>query len=167
LTPPAAFGILSAMQRKSLVCWWRLALFGAAVMLPSCASGPDAFKEADRDGDGKLSRQELANVFLNAVYSAGDADGDSKITFKEWTTVDPKADKAAFALRDKDGDGAVTPAELKSYAEGKKSFDKLFQAIDTSKDGFVQRDEAKVFHENLSKTEGETEIEKLINYSKR
>ncbi len=155
------------MQSKPIIRWSRLALLGAAAMLASCASQQDVFKQADLDGDGKLSRPEVARVFLIAIFTAGDANGDSKITFAEWTEVDPKADKAAFALRDKDGDGAVTPEELKAYAEGKKSFDKLFTAIDTSKDDFVQKEEAVVFHENLSKAEGKTEVEKLINYSKQ
>ena len=155
------------MQNPSLQTWRQLALLGAIAAITSCAQQQDAFTQADKDKDGKLSKPELGLVLLNAIYTAGDENGDSKITFEEWTKVDPKADKAGFALRDKDGDGAVTPAELKAYADGKKSFDKLFKSIDTSKDGFVQQEEAKVFHEKLSQTEGKTDLEKLINYSQQ
>lgn len=158
---------MGSMQSNHTKCWSRLALVCAAAAFTSCASQPDAFKQADRDSDGKLSRQELGLVFLTAIYTTGDQNGDAKITFEEWVQVDPKADKAGFGLRDKDGDGAVTPAELKAYAEGKKSFDALFLAIDTSKDGFVQRDEAVAFHAKLSQTEGKSDLEKLINYSKQ
>lgn len=141
-------------------------LAGVAVFA-GCSGGPDPFAEADKDGDGKLSKPELGRVLLNAVYSAGDANGDSRITMEEWKMVDPEAKKSDFELRDSNNDGAVTPAELKAYSDSKKSFDKLFASIDKGGDGFVDRAEAKEFHAAMSAAKGETEMEKLINYSRQ
>jgi Ca2+-binding EF-hand superfamily protein len=149
---------------QSLTRW---ALLGGVAILAGCGGGADPFAEADKDGDGKLSKPELGRVLLNAVYSAGDANGDSRITWEEWKTVDPQAKKSDFDLRDGDRDGAVTPAELKAYSDSKKSFDKLFASIDKSGDGFVDRTEAKDFHSAMMAAEGETEMEKLINYSRQ
>lgn len=147
--------------------WASCALVGAFSLLAGCGGGVDPFVEADKDSDGKLSKPELGRVLLNAVYSAGDANGDSRITWEEWKTVDPKAKPTEFALRDADRDGAVTPAELKAYSDSRKSFDKLFASIDKSGDGFVDRTEAKDFHTAMMAAEGETEMEKLINYSRQ
>ena len=145
----------------------RCALVGGFAILAGCGGAVDPFAEADKDGDGKLSKPELGRVLLNAVYSAGDADGDSRITWEEWKTVDPQATRNDFSLRDSDRDGSVTPAELKAYSDSKKSFDKLFASIDKSGDGFVDRAEAKEFHTAMMAAEGDTEMEKLINYSRQ
>jgi Ca2+-binding EF-hand superfamily protein len=155
------------MQKPSHRFWTRLALAGTLAIAAGCTSGPDAFTEADKDRDGKLSKPELGRVLLNAVYAAGDANGDSHITWEEWQAVDPKAKREDFALRDANGDGAVTPPELKAYSQGKKSFDKLFASIDKSGDGLVDRPEAKEFHTAMMAAQGETEMEKLLNYSRQ
>jgi Ca2+-binding EF-hand superfamily protein len=155
------------MQFGNHSFWARFALAGSLAILVGCSGSVDPFAEADKDGDGKLSKQELGRVLLNAVYSAGDADGDARITWEEWKAVDPQAKPGDFALRDADRDGAVTPAELKAYSESKKSFDKLFASIDKNSDGFVDRIEAKEFHAAMMAAEGETEMEKLINYSRQ
>ena len=145
----------------------RWALVAGVAVLAGCGGGTDPFVEADKDGDGKLSKPELGRVLLNAVYSAADADGDARITWEEWKAVEPKAKQADFNLRDTDRDGAVTPAELKAFSDSRKSFDKLFASIDKGGDGFVDRAEAKEFHAALMAAEGETEMEKLINYSRQ
>lgn len=155
------------MRIPNLRHWPRLALLGLGAMLVACGSGPDAFSQADRDHDGKLSKQELGLTLLNAVFAAGDENGDAKITWEEWLKVDPKAAKKEFQVRDSNNDGAVTPAELKSYAEGRKAFDDLFADIDKNRDGFADQAELKEFHEQVMKAEGKTDLEKLINHTRQ
>jgi Ca2+-binding EF-hand superfamily protein len=155
------------MEQRNQRFWTRLALAGGLAVLASCSGGGDPFAQADKDSDGKLSKPELGSVLLIAVFAAGDADGDSRITWDEWKNVDPQAKPGEFALRDRNSDGAVTADELKAYSDSKKSFDKLFASMDKSGDGFVDRAEAKEFHHAMMAAEGETEMEKLFNYSRQ
>merc|ERR1740129_1354458 len=95
-----------------------------------------AFKRFDRDGDGALTKDELAaamkssgdsysDVEVNAIFSLGDVDGDGEITLEEFVTLmSPSSSnivlrlrtqyknmsdvKAAFKKIDKDNDGLLS-----------------------------------------------------------
>ncbi len=77
-----------------------------------------AFAAIDRDGDGSLSLDELANKPREALFIRRDADADQKLTFEEFLFLrrDPEQvalAKEEFARRDRDGDGLLT---LEEYA---------------------------------------------------
>jgi Ca2+-binding EF-hand superfamily protein len=71
------------------------------------------FKDADRDGDGNLARQEFEamsrqdRLFETIGFAYFDANGDGRITLPEL------ADKPnpAFTVLDKNGDCAISPNE--------------------------------------------------------
>ena len=99
-----------------------------------------AFKRFDRDGDGALTKDELAaamkssgdsysDVEVNAIFSLGDVDGDGEITLEEFVTLmSPSSSnivqrlrtqyknmsdvKAAFKKIDKDNDGLLSKQEM-------------------------------------------------------
>jgi Ca2+-binding EF-hand superfamily protein len=119
----------------------------------------DAFSKADLDCNGILSKQETSLVLLESIYSASDANGDARITFVEWKTVNPDAKKSLFEKRDLDRDGAVTPEELKAYSKREDSFEKLYAAMDLNSDGSIDRNEAKLFHEKIAAAESATNIQ--------
>jgi UMP-CMP kinase len=78
------------------------------------------FNQIDKDGDGRLTREEY-----NAAFDLLDADKDGKITKEEFNCVS----QAPFALLDIDGDGFLSRTE----------FEAGFDVIDTDKDLSISR----------------------------
>ena len=94
----------------------------------------DTFNLFDKDNDGFISVEELEDVMkslgqsptkdeLKDMVNDVDTDGDGRIDFPEFLTMMSrkvheldlnKEMEEAFKVFDKDGDGFITPAELKS-----------------------------------------------------
>jgi Ca2+-binding EF-hand superfamily protein len=103
----------------------------------------ERFRAMDKNGDGKLSREELAGP--PQFFDRLDADKDGFITPQEVTRAavpnggNPAgAGRGAFADRlramDKDGDGKISKDEFSGRAE-------VFDRLDANSDGFVTPDE--------------------------
>jgi hypothetical protein len=90
------------MNKTILVCaavfsfTANLAFSADAAIEPAKQAKPDAFKEADTNGDGGLSRDELAKTdasqfkIFKANFDEMDADKDGKVTMQEakrWVTI--------------------------------------------------------------------------------
>jgi Ca2+-binding EF-hand superfamily protein len=104
------------------------------------------FKEADKDGDGALSKAEAENAKmpgLAAHFDRADANQDGKVGKDELQSGRKRMhDRHAesFKAADTDGDGALTKAE----AEAGK-LDRLvqhFDQLDANKDGKIGPEEA-------------------------
>ncbi|MCY2960796.1 MAG: hypothetical protein NTY35_11570 [Planctomycetota bacterium] len=96
---------------------------------------PHAF---DRDGDGRLRRPELDT----ALFASLDLDRDQRLTPSELSRLPGSARAiryggpaaaAEFASVDRNGDGQVAPAELRTP-------DELWSGLDADRDGAVQLD---------------------------
>jgi len=98
------------MLNKPFACMFVLAVVVAATM-PAVASAQDAaaLLQADRNGDGAVSRDEARTALL-ARFAALDADGDGAISRSEY--VDHALSRL-FRL-DGDGDGQLTRAEMRA-----------------------------------------------------
>jgi Ca2+-binding EF-hand superfamily protein len=114
-----------------------------------------AFKKADGDGDGKLTRDEARSMRRVAKnFDAIDADKDGSVTLDEIRTGmmhkrkmrdgemhggEQMHDRGVqrFKSADKDGSGTLTRDEAKSMPRVAKNFD----AIDADKDGTVSETE--------------------------
>lgn len=84
---------------RTVVCFAGVALLAAA---PVFAAG------ADRDEDGKITREELTAMHAT-LFEQLDANGDGVVTADE-------ADPHFLDLADQDRDGAVSKAENEVYA---------------------------------------------------
>lgn len=118
------------------------AAFGAG---QSSAKLDAAFKKADTDNDGTLTRAEakaMPRVAKN--FAAIDTDNDGTVSLDEIRAAAMKASNAMheravqrFKAADKDNDGTLTKDEAKSMPRVAKHFD----AIDQDKDGTVSEQE--------------------------
>ena len=98
-----------------------------------------AFKMFDRNGDGALSKDELASAMkssgesysdieVNAIFSLGDVDGDGEITLEEFIALmKPSAAQVVQKLS----------KNFKNLTDVKEAFKK----IDSNHDGLLSKDE--------------------------
>ena len=129
------------------------ALIGGAALLASHGFAADqpgarleaAFKKADTDNDGTLTKAEAKTMPRVAKnFDAIDADKDGTVSLDEIRASMKRAgrkmhDRAVekFKAADKDNDGTLTKDEAKAMPRVAKNFD----AIDADKDGTVSEKE--------------------------
>ena len=130
------------------------ALIGCAALVAPSAFSADqpgagkleaAFKKADADNDGTLTRGEAKSMPRVAKnFDAIDADKDGTVSLDEIRASMKQAGKAMhdraverFKSADKDNDGTLTKDEAKAMPRVAKNFD----AIDADKDGTVSEQE--------------------------
>lgn len=105
----------------------------------------EQFKKADKNGDGKVSRQEYGALLIDemAVYFDGNRDG--VIDKAEFVALGGSPE--AFAKLDKNGNGFLTADEAKANQEAVEILTVAFVGADTNGDGFVTLAEAKAYRE--------------------
>jgi len=118
----------------------------------------DAFKKADKDGDGKLTYDEYKEIIkmsklnitdeeFNQIVSMKDVDEDGRISINEFLNTTNsgarKQNDLAFQLLDKNGDGCLTKEEfLQASAKlSKDQVDAVFDRNDVDGDGSLSRQE--------------------------
>jgi Ca2+-binding EF-hand superfamily protein len=109
----------------------------------------DAFKKADTDNDGSLTKDEAKPLKgVSKHFDAIDFDKSGTVTMDEITSHLGSMKKAMFAKgeakfkeADKDHDGTLDKEEAKALPRVSKNFD----AIDTDKDGTVSMEEIAAF----------------------
>merc|ERR1719350_52160 len=126
------------------------------------------FKKLDRDGDGNISKKEMASAGLSeqevvAIFALGDSNGDGEIDLDEFIGVMcPSAAAVVFKVSqtfkgkdgavkafkqiDLDGDGAISKDEMAKANIGgvklsKTEIDAIFQLGDVDKDGAIDLEE--------------------------
>jgi Ca2+-binding EF-hand superfamily protein len=96
-------------------------------------------KHLDKDGDGRISREEAAAApRLAASFDQVDADHDGFLTKDELRAAHKAQRQAHFAKIDTDGDGRISLAEAQANAPRLAA---NFDAVDANHDGFVTKDE--------------------------
>lgn len=102
-----------------------------------------AFAELDADGDGALTRAELA-AHHAARFARADADGDGKLSLEEMqVAARARADARAAAMLerlDTDGDGMLSAEEMPKPRHGDRA-EKIFDRIDADDSGTISQQE--------------------------
>ncbi len=133
-----------------------LALACAATLTLAAPEGREGhmaerFKQADTNGDGKLSREEAAALPMVAKHFDDiDTNKDNFVTPDELRAFHEKMRGEHGKGRgdmlkklDKDGDGRISREEAKAAPRLYEHFD----AIDANKDGYLTVEELKAAHE--------------------
>lgn len=103
--------------------------------------GHGGLKALDKDGDGKISREEAAAApRLAENFDKIDTNHDGFLTRDELQAAHQAMARAHWAKIDTDGDGKISRAEAQANAP--KLYEH-FDAVDTDKDGFITPDEMK------------------------
>ncbi|MFN3824176.1 MAG: EF-hand domain-containing protein [Pseudorhodobacter sp.] len=113
------------------------------------------FAEADADGDGKVTQEEL-RAWRAARAAALDADGDGRISEDELVAAAMAAAETRARMRaqrmiarfDTDGDGALSAAELLA---GGQMLATMFDRIDRDNDGAITEAELAQARERMMK----------------
>jgi len=126
----------------------------------------NGFKQLDKDGDGAISKSEMAQAGLNeqqvnAIFKLGDSDNDGQIDLDEFIQVMCPSSSAvvfklaqmlkdvqgAFKMLDANGDGLISKNEMLNaklpgnYKLTKMEVDAIFEIGDVNKDGEIDQDE--------------------------
>jgi Ca2+-binding EF-hand superfamily protein len=103
------------------------------------ADGQKKMQAIDKNGDGKISREEAAAYpRLVKRFDAVDANKDGFVTPQEMKAAHVKATAAKLKAIDANGDGQLSRAEVDAKAP---RLAKRFDAIDTNKDGYLSKEE--------------------------
>ena len=124
-----------------------LLLAAAAALLSGCATQPQSgnaalmkrFQQADADGNGQVSRNELIDFMVTEAFANYDKGNKGYVTLEEFTTGG--GTPQTFRQIDRDGNGRVTLADAKASKVVRNQFVQPFDAADTSGTGYVSFDE--------------------------
>ena len=101
---------------------------------------PDLFEALDADGNGEITRAEVEASHAKRFTDA-DANGDGFLSADELQTRAENRRNERFARmverHDTDGDGLLSPEELRSDRG-----DKMFERLDENEDGIISTEEA-------------------------
>uniref|UniRef100_A0A0D9WFY0 EF-hand domain-containing protein n=1 Tax=Leersia perrieri TaxID=77586 RepID=A0A0D9WFY0_9ORYZ len=153
----------------------KASLSSPAALVAAAVSSPEEteriFSKFDANGDGRISRAELAALFESVGHAVtddevarmmqeADADGDGYISLGEFAAISssPANDAAAveedlrhaFGVFDADGNGVITPAELARVLRGigeaatVAQCRRMIDGVDRNGDGLINFEEFKL-----------------------
>ena len=110
------------------------------IMLAGCATTPTSspaqkFKQADKDGDGLVSRKEATSLIIANAFAMYDANGDGFVTEGEYVASGGTPEN--FRKVNKTGSGKISLAEAQASPLVFNTFGVSFNEADTNKDGQV------------------------------
>lgn len=120
--------------------------FTACVSSPPAPTPEQAFKKADADGNGKVSRTEYDSYMIGDQFARFDTNKDSGITEQELLANGGSAE--GFKIINTSGSGKITLEEAKASARVRKNLDAPFKEADANRDGGVTLAEFLVARKN-------------------
>jgi len=127
---------------------------GVAVVFGACAhrepaSGNAAlmrlFEQADRDGDGRVSRREFTDFMIAEAFTLYDKNGDGFITMEEWTAGG--GTEATFRAMGGTPGGRLTLEQVKASKAAQNQMALPFDGADQSRTGFLTYEEFAAFRQ--------------------
>lgn len=112
---------------------------------PATPTGEQRFAMADKNHDGKLSRDEMSDYLVNKVFDASDTNHDGRLTQEEWSGADPST-LPDFKKRDANHDGVVTKEEALEYGRQHGIAKSVIKQADKNGDGKLSYAEVKAYY---------------------
>jgi Ca2+-binding EF-hand superfamily protein len=119
-----------------------LAFTGCSTAPKKPATVEELFRQADSNGDGKVSRREYEDFMIEQMFVQFDSNGDAVITEAEF--VADGGTKETFRRINVSGTGKVTLAEAKNSTFIRNRLAKPFDEADINQSGYVTWDEFQV-----------------------
>ena len=118
------------------------------VMLAGCATTPTSspeqkFKQADKDGNGLVSRKEASSMIIANAFAMYDTNRDGVVTEGEFVASGGTPEN--FRKVNKTGSGKISLAEAQASPLVFNTFGVSFNEADTNKDGQVTLAEYKSY----------------------
>jgi EF hand len=123
-----------------------LLLLAAVASLASCISQPtsmqsELFARIDTERPGGIGREEFINWNISRLFAVYDTEDRGYLTLQDWRARrGPRLD-FEFRRLDRNGDGRVTLAEIKSNPLVRSHMQELFDEIDYRHKGVITRRE--------------------------
>ena len=137
----------------------RPGLLAGALMIAGCTTG-SLNPQADKDRDGGVSFPEFDAYMKETIFNEFDANKDGVVTREEWRKQNPSGPASKFKGADRNGDGKASRAESDAKLDQDGSMKKLFQKIDTDRNGRLSEAEITAFQALMQQQPG-TDLEKL------
>lgn len=99
----------------------------------------ELFDKADKNHDGRISRDEFSAVMIEQAFYW--MDGDHKGTITEAEFIAAGGTKAVFLQIDTERKGYFTVEDAKASAVARKAMSLPFDGADINKNGFITRAE--------------------------
>ena len=136
-----------------------LGLLAGSLMIAGCTTGA-LNPRADKDRDGGVSFPEFDAYMKETIFTEFDANRDGMVTREEWRKQNTSGPASKFQGADRNGDGKVSRSESDAKLGQDGSMKKLFQKIDTDRNGRLSEAEITAFQTLMQQQSG-TDLEKL------
>ncbi len=105
---------------------------------PPSAGVPVSFKSLDKDGDGRVSRQEFSDAWKDQMTAGAAFD---KIDANKDLHIDQGDMRAHFQAMDRDGDGRLNRREFTGRFKDQNAAALHFDKMDSDGDGYLSERE--------------------------
>lgn len=123
-------------------------VFLAACATPSAVTSEEAFKRADVNGDGLVSRSEATDIMIAEAFDRFDTNRDGTVDAAEYLASGGTAE--GFKKLNKSGSGKLTLAEAQASPAAIEAMAVPFDEADVNKNGAITYAELLAYRERLN-----------------